>query len=476
MNLEKIYQYIDSHKNQHFETLKALLLQPSVSPQNIGIQECAELLATFYDDLNCEPEIYETEGNPVVYGKYDAGAEKTMLAYFMYDTQPYDEPGWTYPPMEATLAPLELPSGPVTALFNRGAINTKGPTMTFLNAVESIQKIEGDLPFNLLLVAEGEEELGSPHLPDFVRSRKSELKKADAAVFPFYLQDTKGKAHLDLGVKGIIYFELECSGKAWGRGPTKFGIHGSNKAWVDSPAWRLIHALATLTEDDGNTVVVDQFYDDVIPPSPEDEALIKKILETFDPEPFKETMKVENFVVDEEKTESLIRKLLYTSTLNIDGIWGGYTGEGSKTLLPHKATAKIDIRLVPNQERDKMLPLIRNHLDRNGYNDIQLRVLDKGYNWSKVSVREDVVQAMIRTCRNFGYEPEIWPHLAGSAPFYLFSSILNIPYVMGALGHGARAHSPDEYIVYEGNDTVLGLDGAQKSMIMFLDEWVKGPQ
>ncbi len=473
MNLQEISTYVDTHKKAHFENLKKMLLQPSVSPQNIGIRECAEMLAKFYEELRCETEIFETEGNPVVYGKYDAGALKTLLAYFMYDTQPYDEPGWTHPPMEATLAPLELPSGRVTALFNRGATNTKGPMMTFLNAIESIQKTEGELPFNLVLVGEGEEELGSAHLPEFVKAKRSELEKADACLFPFFLQDTKGKVELYLGVKGIIYFELESSGEKWGRGPTQFGIHGSNKAWVDSPAWRLVDALSTLTEDGGNTVLVDHFYDDVAPPSPEDEELIRSLVKTFDSEPFKQTVKVDKFVVDEKDRETLLKKLLYTSTLNIDGIWGGYTGEGSKTLLPHKATAKIDIRLVPNQERDKMLPLVRKHLDEKGYKDVEIRILDVGYNWSKVSVKEPVVQAMIETCRHFGYEPEVWPHLAGSAPFYLFSEVLKIPYVMGALGHGARAHSPDEYIVYEGNTKVMGLDGAQKSMVAFMDEWIK---
>ena len=157
MNLQKIYTYIDTHREPHFQKLKKMLLQPSVSPQNIGVRDCAELLAKFYEELHCETEIFETEGNPVVYGKYDCGASKTLLAYFMYDTQPFDEPGWSYPPMEATLAPLDLPSGKVTALYNRGAINSKGPMMTFLNAIESILKTEGELPFNLLLVAEGAE-------------------------------------------------------------------------------------------------------------------------------------------------------------------------------------------------------------------------------------------------------------------------------------------------------------------------------
>ncbi len=473
MNLEKIYHYIDTHRDDHFRKLKKMLLQPSVSPQNIGVRECAELLASFYEELHCETEIFETEGNPVVYGRYDAGAEKTLLAYFMYDTQPYDEPDWTYPPMEATLAPLDLPSGRVTALYNRGATNTKGPMMTFLNAVESIEKTEGSLPFNLLLVGEGEEELSSPHLPDFVKAKKSELEKADACIFPFFLQDTKGKVELYLGVKGIIYFEVESSGQDWGRGPTKFGIHGSNKAWVDSPAWRLIHALSTLTEEDGNTVLVDHFYDEVAPPSQEDEELVKNLVKTFDTEPFKETAKVEKFIVDEKDKVALIRKLLYTSTLNINGIWGGYIEEGTKTLLPHKVTAKVDIRLVPNQKREKMLPLVRAYLDKKGYKDVKIRILEEGYNWSKVSVKEPAVQAMIKTCRTFGFEPEVWPHLAGSAPFYLFGEVLKVPYVMGALGHGARAHSPDEYIVYEGNTKVQGLDGAQKSMVAFMEEWLK---
>jgi acetylornithine deacetylase/succinyl-diaminopimelate desuccinylase-like protein len=472
MDLEKIYRYIDAHKAEHLSNLKKMLKQPSVSPQNIGIRECAELLAHFYDQLHCETEIYETSGNPVVYGVNDVGAEKTLLAYFMYDTQPYDEPGWTYPPLEATLAPLDLPHGEVTALYNRGAINTKGPMMTFLQAIESVQRSEGELSFNLLLVGEGEEELSSPHLPDFIRAKKSELNRADACIFPFFLQNTKGKVELYLGVKGIIYFELECSGASWGRGPQKFGIHGSNKAWVDSPVWRLVHALASMTTDDGNTVTVDHFHDDVSPPSPEDRQLLDQLAKTFDPEPFKETMKVSTFTHGETDKKALVTSLLYNSTLNIDGIWGGYTGEGSKTLLPHKATAKVDIRLVPHQQRDTMLPLIRSHLDTLGYTDIEIRVLDKGYNWSKVSVHDPAVQAMIRTCSHFGYEPEIWPHLAGSAPFYLFSEVLGVPYVMGALGHGARAHSPDEYIVYEGNDRVLGLDDAQKSLVVFFDQWI----
>jgi acetylornithine deacetylase/succinyl-diaminopimelate desuccinylase-like protein len=120
-----------------------------------------------------------------------------------------------------------------------------------------------------------------------------------------------------------------------------------------------------------------------------------------------------------------------------------------------------------------MLPLIRSHLDTLGYTDIEIRVLDKGYNWSKVSVNEPVVQAMIKTCSHFGYEPEVWPHLSGSAPFYLFSEVLGVPYIMGALGHGARAHSPDEYIVYEGNDRVRGLDDAQKSLVVFFDQWIR---
>jgi acetylornithine deacetylase/succinyl-diaminopimelate desuccinylase-like protein len=429
------------------------------------------LVAQFFERLGCQSaEVVPTAGNPVVYGSYDVGAPKTLIAYMMYDTQPYDEPGWSHDPMGAELSSMELPSGRVTALVNRGAVNSKGPLMAFLHAIEAVQAVEGELPFNLRLVAEGEEELGSPNLPEFIQSRKQELSQADACFFPFFLQDQYGKPRLYLGNKGIIYFELECSGKSWGRGPEEFDIHSSHKAWVDSPAWRLIQALASMTDETGNRIAIEGFYDDVSQPSPQEEALLKELVETFDPQAVKEMSKISRFSVDEEDREKLLRAYLYGTTLNVDGIWGGYTGPGSKTVLPHKVTAKLDIRLVPHQSPERVLKLVREHLDQHGYSDIQMAILD-AYPWAQTDPQALVVQAVIQACRDFGCRPELWPRIGGSAPFYLFSRELGIPFTMGVLGHGGRAHSPDEYIVWEGNEKVLGYAGAVKSIVAFLERY-----
>lgn len=473
MQLQKIFSYIDKHKEEHLEKLRQFLKQPSVSPQNIGIQDCAKLVARYFKELGCQKvEIVPTKGNPVVYGRYDAGAEKTLLGYFMYDTQPFDEPGWTHDPMGAELVPMQLPSGKVTALINRGAYNSKAPMMAFLNAVEAIRDVEGELPINLIFMAEGEEELGSVHLPDFVKRYKKELSQADACFFPFFNQDHYGKVHLFLGNKGIIYFELECSGKNWGRGPQEFDIHSSHKAWLDSPVWRMIQALATMTDETGNEILIKHFYDDVAEPPAQEQKLIDQLVKTFDPKSVKELNKVSKFSVDERDKKKLLKTYFHGTTLNIDGIWGGYIGPGSKTVLPHKVTAKLDVRLVPHQKPEKILKLIRKHLDDHGYSDIKITTLD-AYGWAQTDLKSDVVQAVIKACRSFDYEPELWPRIGGSAPFYLFTEVLKIPFAEGVLGHGGRAHSPDEYIVWEGNKKVPGYPEAVKSMAAFLDEFVK---
>jgi acetylornithine deacetylase/succinyl-diaminopimelate desuccinylase-like protein len=471
MQRQKIYRHIDRCKSTYLKDLKKLLQQPSVSPQNIGVKDCAKLVAQYFKRVGCQSvNIVPTQGNPVVYGKYDVDADKTLMGYLMYDTQPYDEPGWTHDPMGAELASLKLPSGKVTALVNRGSVNSKGPLMAFLHALEAIRQVEGELPFNVLLVAEGEEELGSPHLPDFVKRYKKELSQADGCFFPFFLQDPYGRPKLFLGNKGIIYCELECSGKAWRRGPEEFDIHSSHAAWMDSPVWRLIHALSTMTDETGNRIAIEGFYDDISQPPPEEEALLRRLARTFDPRSVKGMNKVSRFRVDEEDKQELLRTYLYGTTLNIDGIWGGYTGAGSKTVLPHKVTVKMDIRLVPHQKPETMLKLMRAHLDQHGYQDITIRAMD-AYGWAQTPPAAPIVQAVIRACRDFDREPEVWPRIGGSAPFYLFSEVLKIPFTMGVLGHGGRAHSPDEYIVWEGNKKVAGYAGAVKSMVAFLEHY-----
>jgi acetylornithine deacetylase/succinyl-diaminopimelate desuccinylase-like protein len=470
VNLDKVNKYIDTHLNEHTNKMQEFLRQPSVSAENYGVRECAELLKGYLAELGCkDTRLVETGSFPVVYGEYNAHAEKTLLVYMMYDTQPFSDEEWTSPPLEAKLVNIE-PFG--KCVVARGAINSKGPLIAFLNALESILAVGEEIPVNLKFIAQGDEELGSLHFAKFVEEHKEILGKADALFGPEASQDEKGKALVGLGWKGIEYVELECSGKSWGRGPTEFGIHSSDKSLVDSPVWRMIHALATMTSKDGNRILIEDWYDNVKPPSEEDLELIDKLVETFDEESTKHEIKVKRFINDLHGKD-LLMQYIYSTTLNIDGIWGGYTGPGSKTVLPHKVTVKMDTRLVPNQSPEEVIPKIRKHLDKHGYNDITIRSIDP-YDWSKTSVKEPIVQATIKAYRKLGCEPEIWPMYASSVPYHLFNrEPLQLPFIDAGLGYGARAHAPDEYFVIEGNEKVAGLSGCEKSFVVILDEIAK---
>jgi len=470
--ISQAYEYVDKNLGHFISRIQEFVRQPSISAENRGIKEAAELLSKYFERVGCSKvEIVPTRGHPVVYAEFNSGSDKTLLVYMMYDTQPVDDESlWICNPFEAKIVPMQLPSGEVRALVGRGSVNTKGPLVTFINSVEAIAKTSGNLPVNLKFIAEGEEELGSPHLPDFIKERKNMLKGAFATIFPSFPEDTWGKVKISLGNKGIVYFELEASGKNWGKGPTEFDIHSSNKAWIDSPVWRLIEALSTMTKDSGRVITIDGFYDDIAPPSEEDEELLRELAKSFDPTKIKEMIKVKEFSVDEKDKYNLLKTFLFSTTLNIDGIWSGYTGPGSKTVLPHKATCKMDVRLVPNQnDPNKILDLIRKHLDKNGYKDIEIRPIN-GYKWSKTSVKHPVVQSALSVIHSFNKEVEVWPLTAGSAPMYLFNDILEAPAIHIGLGHGARAHSPNEYIVIEGNKYVSGIDIAHKFFIKFLFE------
>ncbi len=465
MSIEAVHRHIEEHKAAHVAKIQEFLRQPSVSAENLGVRECAELLAGYYRDLGCEEaELVPTDGHPGVWAHYDVGAPKTIVNYCMYDTQPVAGEAWTHPPFEAQLADLP-PYG--QAIIARGAVNSKGPYRAWLNALESIIAVEGRLPVNMMFTAEGEEELGSPHFPQIINAYVDRLKGADAVLNCGTSQDVEGKVRMSLGVKGIVYMELECSGQAWGRGPREYDIHSSMKAVTDSPVWRLLHALDSMTGPDGNSISIEGFYDKVAEPSPDDLELIDELADQFDDSAWKEVFKVDRWI-DDVSGRDLLMKYFYSTTLNIDGIWGGYTGPGTKTVLPYKVTAKADVRLVPDQESKDILPLIRRHLDDRGYQDIEVRKLS-GYEWSKTSVKEPVVQAVLGVYKRYGVPVQVWPHIGGSAPYYLYTrGPLNLPMASGGLGHGGRAHSPDEYLVIDGNDRVAGLVETEKSFVDIL--------
>ena len=475
VELDRIYSQIDKDQNKHVEKIREFIRQPTISNTGEGMKEGAELLRGYFENLGCKiAEIRPTPGWPLVYGEYDARAEKTLIIYMMYDCMPADELGWTVPPFKGRLVhdyKVGNYSPFKTVLMARGAINSKGPLVAFLNTIESMIKVDGELPLNLILLAEGEEEMASKHLPAFVKDHLNELRRADAMFFPMGGQSADGKITMMPGTKGVAYFELECSGALWGRGPRQFDIHGSNKVVVDNPVWRMIHALKTMTTDDGNSVTIKGWYDNVAPPTQEEKQIIEDLLPDYDLTPMKQVLKVDKFFVDESDKRALLTKYYCEpSGLNIDGISGGYTGLGGKTVLPHKCVVKADVRFVPNQRSDEFLPKLRAHLDRLGYQDIQVKQLDGG-EWARTSIKAPIWQAVKSTYESFGLKPKTAVRNIGYAPFSLFSQDpLYLPggFAWGMLGHGTKAHSPDEYFVIEGNETVRGLASCEKSFTSIL--------
>lgn len=461
-----IYAYIDRNLPQHIASLQRWVRQPSISAQNRGITEMAELLRRDLLDLGFqEAELAPTSGHPGVWGFYDAGAKKTLVVYMMYDVQPVEPADWKVPPFDGAL--VDTDHGQV--LMARGATNQKGPERAFLNAVEAIRAVRGRLPVNLMVVAEGEEELGSPHYPEIIDRYEERLKKAHGVFFPFNSQNAAGDVTMSLGVKGIVYFELESSGGAW-RGPATAEIHGSLKAITDSPAWRLVQALSTLTTADGNTITVPGYYDPIRPPSEEEQRLVNAMLRSWDRQEhlMRQTLGVRDWIDGMSGRQSLVR-YLFDTTLNIDGIWGGYTGEGVKTILPHKATAKVDSRLVPNQTPEGALGLIRRHLDASGFSDITIRKLS-GYPPAQTTVSSPLVQRAIGVYNKYGLIPSVAPRLAGSAPYYVFTDRLGLPLVSGGLGHGSGAHAPNEFMVItpKAGSRVAGLAAVEKFYVDLL--------
>lgn len=463
-----VYAYIDRQLPAHTAALQRWLRQPSISAQNVGIQAMAELVRDDFKALGFqEAELVPTKGHPGVWGYYDAGAEKTLMVYMMYDVQPVNEADWTSPPFAAEIVETDLG----LAIMARAATNQKGPQRAFLNAIESILAVDGQLPVNLMITAEGEEELGSPNYPQIVDRYKDRLSEASAVIFPMAGQSPDGQISLTLGVKGIIYFELEAHGGAWG-GPTKAEIHGSYKAITDSPVLRLVKAISTLVSEDGNTILVPGYYDDVRPPTAEEQGLIAGYLKGQDQNALKRAFSVERWI-DNLSGIDLLHELIYQPSLNVDGIWAGYTGEGVKTILPHKATAKLDSRLPMGIDPEQALKKIRKHLDDQGFADIKLRV-KSSYPASQTSVDSEIVRAAISVYKKYGDAPTVNPRLAGSAPFYQFTERLGLPMIPVGLGYGRGAHAPNEIYVLK-SDRVADLDEIEKAYVDLLYAFSKSP-
>lgn len=460
MSLDLVKARIDGDFDEHLERVRRFVRQPSISGTGEGIPEMAEMVASEIRALGGNARVVPTAGHPVVHGEIHAGAPRTLLFYGMYDVQPVAGEEWIVPPFAGEITDFQEHG---KCVVSRGISNQKGPLATFLNTLHAFRDAGVTLPVNVKFVVEGEEELGSPNLPYFVEAHREALR-ADGCFFASFGQDPRGIPYVFLGVKGILFMELSVSGGEWG-GPTSRMIHGSNAAWIASPSWRLIHVLRTLV-DDQERILVGGFYDDVRQPTAKEEGLVERLAEVFDDSVALRQNDARRFKHPGSGVEQL-RHLLFDPTLNIDGMEAGYMGPGTKTLLPHEARVRLDVRMVPEMEPDRVFALLRRHLDGLGMEGVRLTVTD-GYPWSRTDPDAPVAQALMRAIRAEGLEPYAWPRTAGSAPFYLFTRNLGVPTVAGGLGHGGRAHSPNEYA------TVEGIRAHERSVAAFLLEFGAG--
>jgi acetylornithine deacetylase/succinyl-diaminopimelate desuccinylase-like protein len=452
---------------QHDSTVKLLrdwIAVPSIAAENLNYPQGADYMARLARDAGFgRVDIIQTAGKPGVFATIDTGAATTLALYFMYDVKQFDPSEWSVPPLEGRIVDR---SGAGKIMIGRGATNTKGPQIACLAALHAFKTAGQKLPINLVLVCEGEEEIGSPNFREIVFKPEVEaaLRKCVGIIIPLGNQDLDGTVQVNLGSKGVIELELVSSGEKWGRGPTK-DVHSSYAAQIDSPAWHLVQALHTLVKADGHTPAVDGFFDKVRPLSPE----LRQILETAIPRRNEATTKkalgVSRWIGDESWRDSLVR-LVSQPTINIEGLVGGYTGPGGKTILPHRALAKLDVRLVPEMTAKDTLALIKKHLASRGFGDVEVNMTG-GYDPTETPADSRLVKGMMETYRKSGIDPLLWPRLAGSWPGVTFTGPpLKLPAGQFGLGHGAGAHAPDEYwLIESSNPKVAGMDGAVRSFV-----------
>jgi acetylornithine deacetylase/succinyl-diaminopimelate desuccinylase-like protein len=464
---EDVLRQIPLQHEQTVRMLREWIAIPSIAAENLGYPRGAEHMAQLARDAGFQKvDVIPTAGKPGVVATLDAGARNWLGIYFMYDVKQYDPAEWSSPPLEARI--VDRP-GLGKVMIGRGATNQKGPQTSFLAALHAFRAARERLPVNLVLVCEGEEEIGSPNFAQIVQRPEVEaaLRKCTGIIIPFGSQDASGGVQLNLGAKGVVELELVSSGARWGRGPAQ-DIHSSLAAHVDSPAWHLVQALHTLVKADGHTPAVDGFFDRVRPLSPELRRILEEAIPKRDEATTKGVLGVQRWIDDENWHDSLVR-LVSQPTINIQGLVGGYTGPGGKTILPHRAVAKIDMRLVPDMTATETLELLKRHLATHGFGDIEVN-MSGGYDPTETAPDSRLVQAMTAAYRTMGIEPLLWPRLAGSWPGVMFTGApLRLPAGQFGLGLGGGAHAPNEFwLIESANPKVSGMDGATASFVEFL--------
>ena len=424
----QIKDYLNTNLDRSLAELSQLCAQPSIAAQNLGMQECAELVAEMLRQRDFDVEIMATEGAPVVFAQRNGKQDKTLMFYNHYDVQPpepLDE--WETPPFEPAIRDGKM--------YARGVADDKGHIVSRLHAIDAVLDADGELPCNIKFVIEGEEETSSIHLHEFIQLNQAKLS-ADACVWEFGGVDHRDVPIQYLGMRGICYVELSV------RTASIDAHSGLGGSIFPNAAWRLIWALRSIKGTD-ERIRLPGHYDDVVPPSARDLELIAALPEVSDE--LKERYGVESFLKGLTDGVDLRVAEVFEPTCTICGFTSGYQGEGGKTVLPAYASAKVDFRLVPNQKPGDVLLNLRKFLDQEGFMDIEITYLG-GEPPARTDPDDPFVALVMRTAEPvYGHPMQIAPMIGGSGPNYPFIHILNLPVVTAGVGYpGSQAHAPNE--------------------------------
>ncbi len=451
MEIRKVYDYIDQHSKSLVQELAKLVRQPSVSAKGEGMQECAEMVEEMLRQTGFSTQmILEKQGNPVVYGELNSkNSEKTLLFYDHYDVQP-PEPleKWTFGAFSGKVHEGRI--------YGRGVSDNKGNIVSRIKSIEAFVKTTGDIPVNVKFVIEGEEEIGSPNLGPIVQ-RNKDLLSNDATIWEFGGTNYEGRPEIYLGLKGVLSIELRAKGAT-------DDVHSANAPLVPNPAWRLVWALNALKNDD-EKVLIEGFHDNVKLPSEKELKLVDNI--PLEEKKVKQTLGLKEFLCGKTGLEAK-KSLLFSPTCTINGFVTGYVDQGSKTVLPNEALAKLDFRLVPNQMPDEIFKKLIAHLWKNGFKDVQARNLGSTEP-TRTPVDDPFVDVVANAAEKvYRKRAVLYPTSAASGPMHLFRNWLDIPVVSAGCSHAeAKGHAPNE------NLTTDGFIRGTKFMATILDDFSK---
>jgi acetylornithine deacetylase/succinyl-diaminopimelate desuccinylase-like protein len=424
----KIDQFLEDQLDNSIVELSKLCALPSVAAQNLGLEETASLVGDMLKARNFNVKTFPTGGAPVVVAERKGLSNKTLLIYDHYDVQPAEPLDlWESPPFEPTIRDGKL--------FARGVSDNKGHFVSRLFAIDAILETEGELPCNVKFILEGEEEIGSVHLPDFVRDN-TELLAADACIWEFGSVDHREVPIQYLGMRGICYVELSIK-------TAETDVHsGLGGSILPNAAWRLVWALSSIKGPD-EKIRIPGYYDSVEGPTERDRDLMGALPEVGNV--YKERFGVKSFLKDLEGGVDLRMEEVFVPTCTICGLTSGYQGPGSKTVLPAVASAKVDFRLSLGQTIEGVLSGLRTHLDSEGFQDVEITFLGGGPA-AKTDPDDPFVQLVTSTAEDvYGVPMEIVPMIGGSGPNHPFIHILGLPVVTAGVGHPeAGVHAPNE--------------------------------